>query len=64
MTKFAYTYLFRVVEKANPQQSQEDLMKLNDWIIKHRLNSGQTNIKSAPQKKNNNKNKILVSDVS
>lgn len=36
VAKFADGYLFRVVEKGNLQQFQEDLMELNDWIITHR----------------------------
>lgn len=51
VVEFADAYLFRVLEKSNLQQFQENLIRLNDWIITHRLNSGQIIIKSAPKEK-------------
>lgn len=58
--KLTDAYLFMVVEKANPQQFQEDLMRLKNWILSHRLNSGQTNIKLSPH----GKKFILILNVS
>lgn len=65
VAEFADAYLFRVLEKSNLQQFQENLIRLNDWIMTHRLNSGQIIIKSSPKKKKipNFRHQMVVSKL-